>query len=39
MWDHGEELERFLAIGLTEEERRAILFENAEKLLAGVQEH
>jgi predicted TIM-barrel fold metal-dependent hydrolase len=39
MWDHGEELERFLAIDLTEEEQRAILFENAEKLLAGVQKH
>ncbi|HEY8348466.1 MAG TPA: amidohydrolase family protein [Clostridia bacterium] len=36
MWDHLEEFERFMALGLTEEERRAILFENAEKLLSGV---
>ncbi|HEY8350605.1 MAG TPA: amidohydrolase family protein [Clostridia bacterium] len=36
MWDHREEFERFMALGLTEEERRAILFENAENLLSGV---
>lgn len=29
MWDHEEELERFLKLDLTEEERRAILYENA----------
>ncbi len=34
MWDHREELNRFLALDLTEEERRAILFENAQKLLS-----
>ncbi len=33
MWDHKEELERFLRLELTEEERRAILFSNAKKLL------
>lgn len=36
MWDHKEELDRFLALNLTEEERRAILSENAKKLLAAV---
>ena len=34
MWDHKEELERFLALDLTEEERRAVLFGNANKLLS-----
>lgn len=33
MWDHEEELERFLKLDLTEEERRAILYKNAQKLL------
>lgn len=36
MWDHREELDRFLAIGLTEEEQRSILYGNAEKLLTGI---
>jgi len=35
MWDHKEEFERFLQLELTEEERRAILFNNAERLLSG----
>jgi predicted TIM-barrel fold metal-dependent hydrolase len=34
MWDHREELGRFLALGLTEEERGAILSGNARKLLS-----
>ncbi len=34
MWDHKEELDRFLALDLTEEERRAILSGNAHKLLS-----
>lgn len=34
MWDHSEELDRFLALGLTEEERRAILSGNASELLS-----
>lgn len=34
MWLHEEELERFNKLGLTEEERRLILSENACKLLA-----
>ncbi len=33
MWDHEHELERFLALKLTEDEREAILYRNAEKLL------
>lgn len=33
MWNHKEELGRFLRLELTEEERRAILFSNAKKLL------
>jgi Predicted metal-dependent hydrolase of the TIM-barrel fold len=33
MWDHEEELERFMKLDLTEEERKAILSENAERLL------
>lgn len=35
MWDHEEELERFLKLDLTEDERRAILFENAQRFLSG----
>ncbi|HOQ06873.1 MAG TPA: amidohydrolase family protein [Clostridiales bacterium] len=35
MWDHREELERFMALDLTEEERKAVLYGNAEKLLLG----
>ena len=35
MWDHKEEFERFLRLALTEAERRAILFNNAERLLSG----
>ncbi len=35
MWDHKEEFERFLRLELTEEERRAILFNNAKRLLSG----
>lgn len=33
MWSPKKELESFLALGLTEEENRAILWDNAEKLL------
>ena len=33
MWDHKEELERFNQLDLTEEEREAILYKNAMKLL------
>lgn len=33
MWDHEEELERFLRLNLSEKERKMILFENACKLL------
>ena len=33
MWRHDEELKRFLALDLTEEEREDILFNNAAKLL------
>ena len=29
MWDHSEELKRFLSLGLTEEENKAILYDNA----------
>jgi len=35
MWDHKEELERFLRLQLTEDERRAVLFNNANRLLSG----
>ena len=35
MWDHEEELERFLKLDLTEEERRAILYENAQRFLCS----
>ena len=33
MWDHEEELARFMALALTETEREMILHENAERLL------
>ncbi len=33
MWDHQEELERFNKLNLTQEERDAILYKNALKLL------
>lgn len=33
MWDHREELQRFLALGLSESENKAILWENAATLL------
>jgi predicted TIM-barrel fold metal-dependent hydrolase len=33
MWDHTEELERFLQLELTEQERRAILYDNGYRLL------
>lgn len=33
MWDHQEELGRFLKLDLTEKERRAILYENAQRFL------
>ncbi len=33
MWGHQEELDRFLSLGLTEEEKRVILYENAATLL------
>ncbi|MBO7612472.1 MAG: amidohydrolase family protein, partial [Treponema sp.] len=33
MWDHEEELEKFNRLDLTGEEREAILYKNAEKLL------
>lgn len=33
MWDHQDELSRFLRLNLTEHERRAILYSNAETLL------
>lgn len=33
MWGHEDELNRFLALGLSESENRAILYENAAKLL------
>ena len=38
MWDHKEELERFLALPLTEEEREAILYNNAARLLGVADE-
>lgn len=34
MWDHAEELKRFMRLDLTEEERSAILSENAARLLS-----
>jgi len=36
MWDHEEELERFLKLDLTEDERKAILYDNADRLLKGI---
>lgn len=33
MWGHREELDRFLALDLTDEERKAILYNNAARLL------
>ena len=33
MWDHEEEFQRFLQLDLTEDERKAILYENAQRLL------
>lgn len=36
MWDHEEELERFLRLDLTEKERIAILHGNAKRLLNGL---
>ncbi len=36
MWDHADELERFLRLDLTEEERRMILYDNGQRLLDGV---
>lgn len=33
MWDHDEELERFMALGLSEEENQRILHDNALKIL------
>lgn len=35
MWDHEEEYKRFMGLELSEEERRAILGTNAQKLLGG----
>ncbi len=35
MWDHAEELERFMRLDLTEDERRAVLHDNAYRLLFG----
>ena len=32
MWDHVEELNRFLALGLSEEENDMILYKNFERL-------
>ena len=37
MWDHGKELERFLALGLSPEENQAILFDNFESFYLAVQ--
>lgn len=36
MWDHGEELERFLSLGLSTEERDDILYKNFQRLF-GVE--
>ena len=33
MWDIGEELERFMALKLTDEQREMILFKNIKSLL------
>lgn len=35
MWDHAEELERFMRLDLTEDERKAVLHDNAHRLLFG----
>ena len=35
MWDHAEELERFMRLNLTEAERKAVLHDNAYRLLFG----
>ncbi len=35
MWDHTEELERFMRLDLTEDERKAVLHDNAYRLLFG----
>jgi len=37
MWDHAEELERFNKLDLTSEQRDAILYKNASKLLANLK--
>ncbi|MBR5519455.1 MAG: amidohydrolase family protein [Clostridia bacterium] len=34
MWDHAEELERFMKLDLSDKERELILYKNAERLLA-----
>jgi uncharacterized protein len=36
MWDHAEELERFMRLGFTDAERELVLYGNAEELLARV---
>jgi predicted TIM-barrel fold metal-dependent hydrolase len=33
MWNHAEELKRFLNLGLTEAEEELILYKNTERLL------
>jgi len=35
MWDHAEEMERFMQLELTEDERKAVLHDNAYRLLFG----
>ena len=37
MWDHSEELERFNKLDLTPEQKEAILYKNAQKLLASIE--
>lgn len=37
MWDHSEELARFMTLDLTSEERDAILYKNAAKLLSSIE--
>lgn len=39
MWDHKEELERFLALPLTETEREDILYRNAKRFFADMTPH
>jgi len=34
MWDHEDELNRFNRLNLSAEEREAVLYKNAEKMLA-----